>query len=543
MTDFFICHAEEDGSIALDIAGRLEQAGYSTWYYERDTKGGIPYQLTIAEAIEQCRVVVVIISEASLNSSPVAKEVLYADDKTKPVVPILNGLCWEEFQARKVRWRFAVGTAGAIEIPQDGIGKIMSQLIDALGELVGPTTSSKSMVATVGMGPTLVSRVSNHGRATDGAERVGRDDTTSKLPINHSRANNSPELAHPSQSGVRVRVLTRHWPSQGFQLRSLPIKASLSLVLVLTLTVVFFLRLYSRNYFSAEGQSQDPKRLVQQSDGSPEHGEIKEVVSTNPVLLPRTGNKPDENVRESVPKSSGSKTGARVGLVADEMRAPGAQVEQLSPKANVSDQLAVNSANIPSEDQPTQKAAKTSTDPQPTPSIGSEAISNGNLASQIQSEVDSSALTRLPETTNGPASIIAPSVITAAGDSDQLEIKRLLDSYVQAFETRDPVRLRLVWPTMQDKQYRDYLGNFKDIQSILMTLQNCSPADIHEGSAAVVCSQSVELKIKGQTESARLLNDATFHVRQLEKLGDRVWIIDHVEYRKATQSHPPNRNR
>jgi hypothetical protein len=36
MSDVFISHAEEDVSVALELAQGLRAAGYSTWCYEED---------------------------------------------------------------------------------------------------------------------------------------------------------------------------------------------------------------------------------------------------------------------------------------------------------------------------------------------------------------------------------------------------------------------------------------------------------------------------------------------------------------------------
>jgi len=37
MTHVFISHVERDAGIATETANGLEAAGYSTWYFERDT--------------------------------------------------------------------------------------------------------------------------------------------------------------------------------------------------------------------------------------------------------------------------------------------------------------------------------------------------------------------------------------------------------------------------------------------------------------------------------------------------------------------------
>jgi hypothetical protein len=42
MAQVFISYVEEDSQTAVQIAGGLEAAGYSTWYYERENAFGPP---------------------------------------------------------------------------------------------------------------------------------------------------------------------------------------------------------------------------------------------------------------------------------------------------------------------------------------------------------------------------------------------------------------------------------------------------------------------------------------------------------------------
>ncbi len=37
MSDVFISHVNNDADTAIRIANELERAGFSTWYYERDS--------------------------------------------------------------------------------------------------------------------------------------------------------------------------------------------------------------------------------------------------------------------------------------------------------------------------------------------------------------------------------------------------------------------------------------------------------------------------------------------------------------------------
>jgi hypothetical protein len=52
MNYLFISHVEEDRSVALELAALLEEAGFRTWYYERDCYPGLSYLIQTGQAIE-----------------------------------------------------------------------------------------------------------------------------------------------------------------------------------------------------------------------------------------------------------------------------------------------------------------------------------------------------------------------------------------------------------------------------------------------------------------------------------------------------------
>jgi len=135
MATVFISHAEEDQALALDIARGLEQAGYSTWYYERDSSPGLSYLLQVHRAIEACQVVVLVISSRALGSNQITAEVVRAHETGKCFVPVRTGISHEQFQRRKPEWNMAVGAAGSIAVPPDGVAAILPQIIEGLGLL------------------------------------------------------------------------------------------------------------------------------------------------------------------------------------------------------------------------------------------------------------------------------------------------------------------------------------------------------------------------------------------------------------------------
>jgi hypothetical protein len=131
----FISYVEEDADIALEIAQGLEEAGYTTWYYERDSLPGLSYLVQVREAIEQARAVVLIISPDSLGSKQVTSEIVRSHECDKPFVPLLHNITHTEFQQRQPEWQQALGAATSIQIPQEGAHVIVPRLVAGLKAL------------------------------------------------------------------------------------------------------------------------------------------------------------------------------------------------------------------------------------------------------------------------------------------------------------------------------------------------------------------------------------------------------------------------
>jgi tetratricopeptide (TPR) repeat protein len=147
MSDVFISHVKEDSDTAQEIARGLESAGYTTWYYERDSVAGVSYLLTTKRAIEESRAVLVIISSASLGAPQMTKEVVRAHESDKPFIPLLRGVTHDEFQQRQPEWREAMGAAASLEIPPMGVSAILPRIADGLKALGIPPKSPEERAA------------------------------------------------------------------------------------------------------------------------------------------------------------------------------------------------------------------------------------------------------------------------------------------------------------------------------------------------------------------------------------------------------------
>lgn len=121
MADIFISHVEEDADVALAIADALEAAGFSTWYYERDSTPGAKYLIEVGEQIDQAKAVLLLISSAALSSNEVTVEVARAHIRRKPFLPILRGVSDAGYKRRQPEWETAMGTTVSVPLPEAGV--------------------------------------------------------------------------------------------------------------------------------------------------------------------------------------------------------------------------------------------------------------------------------------------------------------------------------------------------------------------------------------------------------------------------------------
>src|SRR4051794_9657315 len=121
MTQVFISHVAEDAATARELAVRLEEAGYTTWFYERDSRPGPPYVTQILQAIAQLTVVIVLLSSAALGSWPVARFFSHAYKSEKAIFLVLFGPTHEGLRNRHREWVLMFGAATSLSLPPDGV--------------------------------------------------------------------------------------------------------------------------------------------------------------------------------------------------------------------------------------------------------------------------------------------------------------------------------------------------------------------------------------------------------------------------------------
>lgn len=86
--DVFICYSLKDIAQAEQLRAQLEKVGIRCWF-DRNIHGAEDFLNIISKRIIECKVVVFIATKASANSRWTRREILFADDRNKPIVPYL----------------------------------------------------------------------------------------------------------------------------------------------------------------------------------------------------------------------------------------------------------------------------------------------------------------------------------------------------------------------------------------------------------------------------------------------------------------------
>jgi hypothetical protein len=91
MGQVFVSYARVDSTPARSMVERIRAWGFNVWY-DDNISGSERYNSAIQRAIEDCYLLLVCLSEASVQSDWVIKEVMFANDAKKDILPIRIGV-------------------------------------------------------------------------------------------------------------------------------------------------------------------------------------------------------------------------------------------------------------------------------------------------------------------------------------------------------------------------------------------------------------------------------------------------------------------
>jgi TolB-like protein/Flp pilus assembly protein TadD len=84
----FLSYASQDAAVAQRLCAALEGAGQRCWIAPRDVKAGEAYAAAIVQAINSCRMLVLLLSRSAIDSPHVLREVERASSKKRPVLAV-----------------------------------------------------------------------------------------------------------------------------------------------------------------------------------------------------------------------------------------------------------------------------------------------------------------------------------------------------------------------------------------------------------------------------------------------------------------------
>lgn len=104
----FISYSRKDNQFAQQLNQALRQEGIPTWIDQVGIRGADEWENRITQAINGCGTMIVIISPDSMVSEWVQRELKFADDEKKRILPILHRDVvlpdWYRFRFSAIQW-------------------------------------------------------------------------------------------------------------------------------------------------------------------------------------------------------------------------------------------------------------------------------------------------------------------------------------------------------------------------------------------------------------------------------------------------------
>jgi TolB-like protein/tetratricopeptide (TPR) repeat protein len=137
----FVSYASQDAAVANSIVGSLETHGLKCWMAPRDVKPGAQYADEIVGAINDAKVVVVVLSEHAIASPHVGKEIERASSKRRRIIALRT----DNAQLTRA-FEYFLSESQWIHVPALGMPAALNKLAEAVAH--GVTSSAEPVPAS-----------------------------------------------------------------------------------------------------------------------------------------------------------------------------------------------------------------------------------------------------------------------------------------------------------------------------------------------------------------------------------------------------------
>lgn len=135
MSKIFISFSHFDRDQAEQIVEQLKQDHHDCWAYTSDSIAGEDYLVEVTRGIQSCDVFVILITESSLESHQVSKEVGVAHQLNKKFLPILISVSADRFREHRPGWVTAFSTSVYLQWPDSGWQTIYAKLRQSIAKI------------------------------------------------------------------------------------------------------------------------------------------------------------------------------------------------------------------------------------------------------------------------------------------------------------------------------------------------------------------------------------------------------------------------
>jgi hypothetical protein len=138
--DVFISYPHQNKTVADAACAKIEAAGIGCWIAPRDISPSAEWAASIIEAIDNCRVMVLVFSSYANQSRQVRREVQQAFDNEKPVIPFRI----ENIPPERAL-RFYMGSVHWLDALTPPVEQHLEKLVDSVAALVRAPASAQEL--------------------------------------------------------------------------------------------------------------------------------------------------------------------------------------------------------------------------------------------------------------------------------------------------------------------------------------------------------------------------------------------------------------
>jgi TolB-like protein/tetratricopeptide (TPR) repeat protein len=153
----FISYASQDAAVAQQVVSSLEHAGISCWIAPRDVEPGALYADEIVRAINESRVVVLVLSSHAAASTHVGKELERASSKNRRIIALRT-----DATPLPRAFEYFLSESQWIEVGPGGIAPAAVKLVESVRRHLGVPTATPapgSVLATAPSSPKRTRRL------------------------------------------------------------------------------------------------------------------------------------------------------------------------------------------------------------------------------------------------------------------------------------------------------------------------------------------------------------------------------------------------